>query len=98
MNIDDDYSGSDLAVTVRGLSAAMENQGECRARAPELRSYRVSLVGYGVYAVWVTAESRRAACDLAERMWNENRSAVARQDGVIEYIEILDEYEDGGVG
>jgi hypothetical protein len=24
--------------------------------ATELRSYRVSLVGYGVYAVWVTAE------------------------------------------
>src|SRR5215813_2750912 len=29
----------------------------------------VSLVGYGVYTVWVTAKSRKATCDLAERMW-----------------------------
>jgi len=65
--------------------------------ASDLRSYRVSLAGDGVYAVWVTAESRRAACDLAERMWNESRSAVAWQDGVLEHIEILDEYEEGGV-
>jgi hypothetical protein len=62
--------------------------------APDLRSYRVSLAGDGAYAVWVTAESRRAACDLAERMWNENRSAVARQGG--DDIKILDEYEEGG--
>jgi hypothetical protein len=64
--------------------------------APELRSYRVSLVGYGVFAVWVTAESRRAACDLAERMWHENRSALAGPDPGFEYVEILDEYEEGG--
>jgi hypothetical protein len=66
--------------------------------APQLRNYRVSLVGYGVYAVWVTAESRRAACDLAERMWRETRSVVPLRDGVIEYVEILDEYEEGGAG
>jgi hypothetical protein len=64
----------------------------------DLRNYRVSLVGYGVYAVWVTAECRRAACDLAERMWRETRSVVPLQDGVIEYVEILDEYEEGGAG
>jgi len=29
-----------------------------------LPNYRVSLVGSGAYAVWVIAESRRAACDL----------------------------------
>jgi len=58
-----------------------------------LRNYRVSLVGYGVYAVWVTAESRRAACDLAERMWHENRDAMCWQDCGIEHIEVLDEYE-----
>ena len=34
--------------------------------APELRNYRVALVGYGVYAIWVTAESRQAACDVAD--------------------------------
>jgi hypothetical protein len=59
-----------------------------------LRSYRVSLVGYGVYAVWVTAQSRREACDLAERMWRENRSALSWQDGGIEHIEVLDEYDE----
>jgi hypothetical protein len=64
--------------------------------APELRSYRVSLVGYGVYAIWVTAESRGAACDVAERLWSENRSALTWCDGGIEHIEILDEYEEGG--
>jgi hypothetical protein len=64
--------------------------------APELRSYRVSLVGYGVFAVWVTAESRTAACLAAERLWSENRSALDRRDGGIEHIEILDEYEEGG--
>ena len=63
--------------------------------AAELRSYRVSLVDYGVYAVWVTAESRRAACDAAERLWNENRSALDWRDGGIECVEVLDEYEDG---
>jgi hypothetical protein len=62
--------------------------------APGLRNYRVSLVGYGVYAVWVTAESRRTACELAERMWRENHSALCWQDGGIEHIEVLDEYEE----
>jgi len=62
--------------------------------APALRNYRVSLAGYGAYAVWVTAESRRAACDLAERMWSENRSALALQHGEIEYVEIVDEYDE----
>ena len=62
--------------------------------AANLRSYRVSLVGYGVYAAWVTAESRQAACQLAERMWWENRSALSWQDGGIEHIEVLDEYEE----
>jgi hypothetical protein len=64
--------------------------------APALRNFRVSLVGYGAYAVWVTAESRRAACDLAERMWSENRSTSTLQHGGIAYVEILDEYEEGG--
>jgi hypothetical protein len=58
--------------------------------APELRSYRVSLVGYGVFAVWVTAESRRTACALAERLCSENRSAVTGD------IAVLDEHEEGG--
>lgn len=58
-----------------------------------LRNYRVSLVGYGLYAVWVTAESRRAACELAERMWSENRDAMSWQDCGIEHIEVLDEFE-----
>jgi hypothetical protein len=62
--------------------------------APNLRNHRVSLVGYGVCAVWVTAESRRAACEAAERMWHENRSALSWQDGGIEHIEVLDEYEE----
>jgi hypothetical protein len=62
--------------------------------AANLRSYRVSLGGYGVYAVWVTAESRRAACELAESMLNENRSPLSWQDGSIEHIEVLDEYEE----
>jgi hypothetical protein len=92
----DDFR-SELDEMIIESSADIE-KGSCRARAPQLRNYRVSLVGYGVYAVWVTSESRRAACDLAERMWNESRPAAAKQDGVIEYIEILDEYEDGGAG
>ncbi len=66
--------------------------------APELRNYRVALVGYGVYAIWVTAESRQAACDVAERLWNENRSAFDWCDGGIEHIEVLDEYEEGDAG
>jgi hypothetical protein len=65
---------------------------------PELRSYRVSLVGQGVYAVRVTAESRTAACLAAERLWSENRSALDWRDGGIEYIEVLDEYDEGGAG
>jgi hypothetical protein len=64
----------------------------------DLRSYRVSLMGCGVYAVWVTAESRHAACDVAERMWRETRSVLPLRDGVIEFAEILDEYEQGGAG
>jgi hypothetical protein len=59
--------------------------------APNLCNYRVSPVGCGAYAVWVTAESRRAACDLAERMLNENRSALLSRDCS---IEVLDEYEE----
>jgi hypothetical protein len=66
--------------------------------APELRNYRVALVSYGVYAIWVTAESRQAACDAAERLWSENRSDFKWCDGGIEYIEVLDEYEEGGAG
>ena len=57
--------------------------------APDLRSYRVSLPGSG--AVWVTADSRRSACDLAERVWGEN--SALRCDGTGP-VEILDEYED----
>ncbi len=59
-----------------------------------LRNYRASLAGHGVYAVWITAESRSAACELAERIWRESRDAVSRQDGGIEHIEVLDEYEE----
>jgi hypothetical protein len=62
--------------------------------APALRNYRVSLVGSGAYAVWVTAESRRAACDLAEHMWSENRSTLTLQHGGTASVEILDEYEE----
>jgi hypothetical protein len=47
-----------------------------------------------MYAVRVIAESRRTACDLAQRMWSENRSALSGQDGSIEHIEVLDEYEE----
>jgi hypothetical protein len=57
--------------------------------APDLRSYRISLPGSG--AVWVTADSRRAACDLAERVWTEHRSILPRGTGL---AEILDEYDD----
>jgi hypothetical protein len=64
--------------------------------APELRRYRVSLAGYGVYAVWVTAESRMAACSLAEHLWRQSRSAVLAGDTGPEYVKILDEYEEGG--
>jgi hypothetical protein len=58
--------------------------------APDLRSYRVSLPGSG--AVWVTAESRRSACDLAEGIWGENAAPPCDGTGP---VEILDEYEDG---
>jgi hypothetical protein len=57
---------------------------------PDIRSYRVSFPGSG--AVWVTADSRRAACDLAERIWGENSALPG--DGASP-IEILDEYENG---
>jgi hypothetical protein len=98
MKTDEVYLKSDSAGADRTISSRYrDNERECDKNAPQLRNYRVSLVGYGAYAVWVTAESRRAACDLAERMWNESRSAVAWQDGVLEHIEILDEYEEGGV-
>jgi len=62
--------------------------------APTFRSYRVSLAGCGAYAVWVTAESRRAACGLAERLWSENRSSLTLQRGGLAYVEILDEYDE----
>jgi hypothetical protein len=58
--------------------------------APDLRSYRVSLPGSG--AVWVTADSRRAACDLAESILGENSAPPRDGTGP---AEILDEYEDG---
>jgi hypothetical protein len=58
---------------------------------PDLRSYRVSLPGSG--AVWVTADSRRAACDMAERIWTDHHSILPGGTGP---VEILDEYEDGG--
>jgi hypothetical protein len=50
----------------------------------------------GAFAVWVTAESRTAACSLAEQLWRQSRSAVVGRAGGFEYIEILDEYEEGG--
>ena len=59
--------------------------------APALRNYRVSLAAYGPKAVWVTAESRRAACELAESLLNENRSTLPSPDRC---IEVLDEYEE----
>jgi len=46
-----------------------------------------------VYGVWVTAKSRKAACDLAERMWRDSREAMSWRDGGIEHIELLDECE-----
>jgi len=58
-----------------------------------LRNYRVSLVGSGAYAIWIIAESRRAACDLAERIWSENRSMPFWQDGGTKHVELLDEYD-----
>ena len=60
--VQNDSAGADLKLSWR----YRDNEREGGAYAPQLRNYRVSLVGYGVYAVWVTAESRRAACDLAE--------------------------------
>lgn len=51
---------------------------------PDLRSYRVALADSGAYAVWVTAESREAACELA-------RSTLPSSPGP---VEILDEYDD----
>jgi hypothetical protein len=99
MKTDKVYLQSDSVGTDGQISwRYRDNENECGMNAPQLRNYRVSLVGYGVYAVWVTAESRRAACDLAERMWRETRSVVPLQDGVIEYVEILDEYEEGSAG
>jgi hypothetical protein len=61
--------------------------------APNLRNYRVSLVGYGACAIWVIAESRRSACELAERMLSETRSTSSWQDGGIVHVEVLDEYD-----
>jgi hypothetical protein len=60
--------------------------------APNLRSYRVSLPGSG--AVWVTADLRRSACDLAEGIWGENSALPC--DGVSS-VEIIDEYDDGDI-
>jgi hypothetical protein len=48
----------------------------------------------GAYAVWVTAESRRAACELAEHTWSENPPTLSCQNGGIQHIEVLDEYEE----
>jgi hypothetical protein len=94
MTTNDDYFRGSDAVEIPKLSARYrDNETECGINAAPLRNYRVSLVGYGVYAVWVTAESRPAARDLAEHMWSESRAVLPLQDGVIEYVEILDEYE-----
>jgi hypothetical protein len=56
-----------------------------------LRNYRVALVDSGAYAVWVTAESRRAACALAETLPTD--SVTPWPDGDIRRIEVLDEYD-----
>jgi hypothetical protein len=56
--------------------------------APGLRNYRVSLVGHVVYGVWITAESRTAACEVARRMCRETRDAMSWQDGDFEQIEV----------
>jgi hypothetical protein len=64
--------------------------------APELRSYRVALGGNGTFAIRVTAESRRAACDLVERTYSESNPPLAVPNGCIWPIEILDAYEEGG--
>jgi hypothetical protein len=34
----------------------------------------------------------------AERLWSENRAALDWRDGGIEHTQVLDEYEDGGLG
>jgi hypothetical protein len=62
--------------------------------ARNLRRYRIALAGSGAYAVWVTAESRKAACELAEGMLNEARSALLWPHGNLGHIEVLDEYEE----
>jgi hypothetical protein len=62
--------------------------------APSLRSYRVSLADG--YAVRVTAESRQAARSLADQLGSETRSSVAPAGASFEYVQILDEYEEGG--
>jgi hypothetical protein len=64
--------------------------------APELRRYRVSLVGFGASPVWVTAESRTSACSLAKQLWRQSRCAVLAGDAGPEYVEILDAYAEGG--
>jgi hypothetical protein len=56
-----------------------------------LRSYRVALDDAGACAIWVTAESRRAACALAESMLTD--SVTPWPDGDIRRIEVLDEYD-----
>ena len=64
--------------------------------APEFRNYRVALGGNATFAIHVTAESRRAACELVERMWMENNPSLTLPNGHIWPVEILDAYEEGG--
>lgn len=59
--------------------------------ASYLRSYRVSLVNSGAYAVWVTAESCQAARELAASMLHQNPPALPSPD---RSIAVLDEYEE----
>jgi hypothetical protein len=59
-----------------------------------LRSYRVALDDAGACAVWVTAQSRQVACQLAESMLTEKRSLSGPGVVSITRVEILDEYED----
>jgi hypothetical protein len=59
-----------------------------------LRTYRVALDDAGACAIWVTAESRQAACELAESMLAQSRSALPWPDSSIKRIKVLDEYEE----
>ncbi len=59
-----------------------------------LRNDRVALAGAGARAVWVTAESRCAACELAARLLIRSRSVMSWPDLGIAHMQILDEYEE----